>query len=709
MLESIQNENLEYQRLSPDEMKARGILGRLVGVCADFTNPTRNGRLYSEELWEKVFNDPIMKERIQNGVCYGELGHPEDREETDMEKIAVCLSSVPKKGSDGKLRAVFDILDTPNGRILKSLCDYGSTLGISSRGSGDLVTGFNGQEEVDPSSYNCEGFDVVLIPAVKEARLQYVTESLNKKRYNKTLRQKLQESLDSASPSDRKVMQEGLNTIGISLNESNKYDSNNSKIGDDIYTNAEVIGEQLQKTDDETRKQRIESEIEEYEKDADWAEDHNNPGGATQARKKISDLRESSGLSEQAFPRKVIVDKCQELGSQFISHFDKIYNENDEETISHHASEMQAWLDTVRRYKWAHNNRALSTVDILNLFTTQGGDYDDVFPNNAIEAEVYESFCDELVKDWNVKEALRRVELLGELTEAKYTRKELIDKFGTDDLDIINAGNEEQVDMAVENNEAEIIQELQESIKTIKALKQQVLELQEKLSVCYSKEADQEDEINSLKGNISSLTKVNESNEALKNRVRSLTEKLNKEKDSSSNKDQSNIKLKESLNSVVGKYNRLVDVHNELKESYQSINSQYNILEKELNKTKQDNEKLKEEYASKLSNSNALIEKYKKAATSAAERYIDSQAVRIGVSSREIKNKLPEKYTFKDIDSICEQLSNYNLNISKLPFSVSRIMNEDVKIDTASSKESILPDDRFDDDVDDLLKRLSGM
>ena len=219
MLESIQNENLEYQKLSQDEMKARGILGRLVGICADFMNPTRNGRLYSEELWERVFNDPIMKERIQNGVCYGELGHPEDREETDMEKIAVCLSSVPKKGKDGKLRAVFDILDTPNGRILKSLCDYGSTLGISSRGSGDLVTGFSGQEEVDPSSYNCEGFDVVLIPAVKEARLQYVTESLDKTRYNKTLRQRLQESLDKATPKDRKIMQEGLNSIGISLKE----------------------------------------------------------------------------------------------------------------------------------------------------------------------------------------------------------------------------------------------------------------------------------------------------------------------------------------------------------------------------------------------------------------------------------------------------------------------------------------------------------
>ena len=115
----MNNNTFEYQRLSKEEMERRGILGRLIGPCADFIAPTRNGRHYSEKLWENVFNDPIMKERIDNGVCYGELGHPLDREETDMEKIALCLAEVPKKGKDGKLRAVFDILNTPNGKMLK--------------------------------------------------------------------------------------------------------------------------------------------------------------------------------------------------------------------------------------------------------------------------------------------------------------------------------------------------------------------------------------------------------------------------------------------------------------------------------------------------------------------------------------------------------------------------------------------------------------
>ena len=50
MLESFNSDKLEYQKLSPEEMNKRHILGRLTGIIADYGNPTRNGRLYSEEL-----------------------------------------------------------------------------------------------------------------------------------------------------------------------------------------------------------------------------------------------------------------------------------------------------------------------------------------------------------------------------------------------------------------------------------------------------------------------------------------------------------------------------------------------------------------------------------------------------------------------------------------------------------------------------------
>lgn len=50
MLESLQSNKFEYKKLTEEEQKARGILGRLAGVIADFKNPTRNGRIYSKEL-----------------------------------------------------------------------------------------------------------------------------------------------------------------------------------------------------------------------------------------------------------------------------------------------------------------------------------------------------------------------------------------------------------------------------------------------------------------------------------------------------------------------------------------------------------------------------------------------------------------------------------------------------------------------------------
>lgn len=223
MLESInKNGRLDYQKMTPEEMKSKGILGRLIGPVADFMNPTRNGRKYTEELWEQTFNSPIMKEKLANGVCYGELGHPENRTEIDMEKIAVCLREQPKKNSKGQLEAVFDILDTPNGRILKTLCDYGSKLGVSSRGTGDIVTDEEGNEMVDPNTYECECWDIVLIPAVESARLEYVKESLDNE---KSLKQALNEQLEKATQDDKRVMEETLHTLNIGYSSSKK--SNN--------------------------------------------------------------------------------------------------------------------------------------------------------------------------------------------------------------------------------------------------------------------------------------------------------------------------------------------------------------------------------------------------------------------------------------------------------------------------------------------------
>lgn len=213
MLESFNTTNeMEYQRLSAEEQTRRGILGRLVGVIADFKEATRNGRRYKEELWDKTFSDPLTREKLESRCIFGELGHPADRQEIDMEKVAICLAEMPKKGNDGKLYGVFDILATPNGRILKTLCDYGCKIGVSSRGGGDTFEDYDGGETVDSDTYEFECFDAVLVPAVKAARPKYVTESLNTR---KTLHEALQQTLADASAEDKRVMQETLSELQL--------------------------------------------------------------------------------------------------------------------------------------------------------------------------------------------------------------------------------------------------------------------------------------------------------------------------------------------------------------------------------------------------------------------------------------------------------------------------------------------------------------
>lgn len=222
----LKEEKLTFQELTEEEKQRRGILGRLYGPCADVIHATRNGRNYSEALWEKVFNDPLVLEMIEKGGIPGELDHPADRQEICSEKIAIMMPELPKKNDKGQLIAYFDILDTPNGRIAYQLAKYGFQLGVSSRGSGDVYEDYEGNESVDPDTYTFNCFDLVLCPSVKTARLT-LQESLQN---NKGFKESINSTLDNASEEDRKIMLESLQKLKIDY-KLKKLSGNNKNIG----------------------------------------------------------------------------------------------------------------------------------------------------------------------------------------------------------------------------------------------------------------------------------------------------------------------------------------------------------------------------------------------------------------------------------------------------------------------------------------------
>lgn len=168
-------------KLTESKTTKKGCIGRLEGICADFKSPTRNGRLYPLDLWKKVFSDPLFKENLENKTLYGELDHPEDRFEPLITEACVVMTDYTIDEDAGVIYGGFDILDTPKGRILKTVLDYGSVVGVSSRGQGDIIESADG-EKVDEDSYEFACFDVVSTPAVEKAR-QNVMESI--KRINK--------------------------------------------------------------------------------------------------------------------------------------------------------------------------------------------------------------------------------------------------------------------------------------------------------------------------------------------------------------------------------------------------------------------------------------------------------------------------------------------------------------------------------------------
>ena len=131
----------------------------------------RNGRIYPVETLSKEVKR-YDEDYVQKNRAFGELGHP-DSPTINLDRVSHLITNLKQEGNVwiGKAK----ILETPMGKIAKSLMEGGATLGVSSRGMGSLKNE-NGVNVVQDDYYLATAADIVADPSAPGAFVQGIME-----------------------------------------------------------------------------------------------------------------------------------------------------------------------------------------------------------------------------------------------------------------------------------------------------------------------------------------------------------------------------------------------------------------------------------------------------------------------------------------------------------------------------------------------------
>ena len=667
-------ENLTLNDKVKFDNKGGAILGVLEGPIADPKHPTRNGRLYNERLWENVLSNDIVREQFANGGILGELDHPKDRDDICTEKVAVIMPEPPTRNKNGEYIGKFNILDTPCGRIVYTLAKAGFKLGVSSRGNGDYdeYTG-----EVDPDSYDFTCFDVVVLPAVKDARMKLVTEDFKKQKTFKTL---LKEQLDRSSDEDKKIMKETLKNIKENLD--NPQDQANFKKNNPDFSknfNFNKYGKYFDK----------DGKLIDEKGYFDAIKNLGDAGAAIKEayehHKCVICGKDFDGWGNNAWPVKdgICCDEC-----------------NQEEVIPARLAQLYKNKSKLKEDK-EEEIPDISVKD--NTLTVDIDDTTEVEKSEGEEEPCVE--CEEF--DTKLKDFLDTFLKTQDLEAEGEEEKDLFVKLFHETFpeldccaekhnDIDDEVTDTTSELAAKDTGAEddvvLLEQLQNTLKENRLLKKELKNLQAEKAVGNSK-----------------VTKLNEE----LNQFKSIAALAGKKALNLKSYENENLKLKEQFNSLKENLNKAQKDLSSKQKDVEDSKSQ-------ITKLSEENKNLKEQLDAKIQSSTKLeqnyqkstklIEKYKNFAHEIANRYIDSKALALGVSTNEIKNRLSESYTLDEVDEVCEDLQDYSINISKLPFQVNKPGSMRARLREDRSRDPLKDmDSQYDDTVDDYLLDLAGL
>ena len=141
------------------------------GVFLQGEIKNRNGRVYPMDTLSREvgrYNESF----IQKGRALGELGHP-DGPTVNLDRVSHKITSLVQEGNNFRGKA--QLLDTPMGKIAKSLIGEGVTLGVSSRGVGSLRES-QGCKVVGEDFQLATAADIVADPSAPDAFVSGIME-----------------------------------------------------------------------------------------------------------------------------------------------------------------------------------------------------------------------------------------------------------------------------------------------------------------------------------------------------------------------------------------------------------------------------------------------------------------------------------------------------------------------------------------------------
>ena len=160
------------------------------GVFLQGNISNRNGRMYPMETLSREVNR-YTESFINKGRALGELGHP-DGPTVNLDRVSHKIVSLTQEGNNFRGKA--QLLETPMGKIAKSLIDEGVTLGVSSRGVGSLRMTNEGHKIVGEDFMLATAADIVADPSAPDAFVSGIMEGKEWVWEGGILRERLAES-----------------------------------------------------------------------------------------------------------------------------------------------------------------------------------------------------------------------------------------------------------------------------------------------------------------------------------------------------------------------------------------------------------------------------------------------------------------------------------------------------------------------------------